>query len=111
MPCTQIISGLVKFMSTDYMVNKKVLVLANVKPSKMRDLMSQGMVLCASNSDHTVCDFVLPPEDAQIGDKVVFEGYDGEPEEVLIPKKKQFEKVAVSPVEWRGAKRCDALRE
>ena len=90
----QVVSGLVKFKTEAQMLGARVLVLANVKPSKMRDVASQGMVLCASNADHTVVDFVVPPEGAALGERVTAEGFDGEPAEVLVPKKKQFEKVA-----------------
>ena len=90
----QVVSGLVKFKTEEQMLNARVLVLANVKPSKMREVASQGMVLCASNEDHTVVDFVSPPEGAPLGERVTVAGFDGEPDEVLVPKKKRFEKCA-----------------
>lgn len=89
----QIVSGLAKFLSEEQMMNRKVIVLANVKASKVRDVLSAGLVLCASNSDHTQCEPVVPPSDAKIGEKVTVEGCDGAPEETLNPKKKQFEKI------------------
>merc|ERR1712157_102655 len=63
------------------------------KPGKLRDQPSEAMVLCASNEDHTDVDFVVPPEGVPLGEKVTFEGYSGEPEAVLAPRKKQFEKL------------------
>lgn len=89
----QIVSGLAKFLTEGQMMNRKVIVLANVKASKVRDVLSAGLVLCASNSDHTQCEPVVPPSDAKIGEKVMVEGCDGAPEETLNPKKKQFEKI------------------
>jgi aminoacyl tRNA synthase complex-interacting multifunctional protein 1 len=89
----QIVSGLAKFLTEEQMLNRKVLVLTNVKAGKVRDVLSSGLVLCASNSDHTQCEPVVPPAEAKIGEKVTVAGFEGAPEEVLNPKKKQFEKI------------------
>ncbi len=89
----QVVSGLAKFLTPEQMLNRKVLVLRNVKPGKVRDVLSSGLVLCASNSDHSQCEPVLPPEGSKIGERVTVSGYEGSPEEVLNPKKKQFEKI------------------
>jgi len=42
----QIVSGLVKFVSVEQMQNRRVVVVTNLKPAKMRDVMSYGMVGC-----------------------------------------------------------------
>ena len=42
----QIVSGLVKFVSAEQMQNRRVVVVTNLKPAKMRDVMSYGMVGC-----------------------------------------------------------------
>jgi aminoacyl tRNA synthase complex-interacting multifunctional protein 1 len=90
----QVVSGLRKFVPEGKMLNRKVVVVCNLKPAKMRDIMSYGMVLCASNDDHTEVDPINPPEEAKIGERVTFEGYHAEPEAVINPKKKIFEKIA-----------------
>jgi len=36
------------------MLADKVIVFANLKPAKLAGIMSEGMVLCASNPEHTV---------------------------------------------------------
>jgi aminoacyl tRNA synthase complex-interacting multifunctional protein 1 len=90
----QVVSGLRKFVPQEKMQDRKVAVVCNLKPAKMRDVMSYGMVLCASNSDHTEVDPINPPEGAVIGERVKFDGYTAEPEAVLNPKKKIFEKIA-----------------
>ncbi len=41
--CMQVISGLVKFVPQDKMENRLVVVVCNLKPAKMRDVMSYGM--------------------------------------------------------------------
>ncbi|EIE26032.1 nucleic acid-binding protein [Coccomyxa subellipsoidea C-169] len=89
-----IVSGLVKFVPLDQMQQRKVVVLCNLKPAKMRDVLSSGMVLCASNASHDKVDPIAPPPDAQIGERIKFEGFTGEPDAQLNPKKKIFEKLA-----------------
>ncbi len=47
----QIVSGLKDYYSIDEMLNRKVVVAANLKPAKLRGVESQGMVLLAENQD------------------------------------------------------------
>ena len=61
------------------MTGKSVLVMANLKDRKIGGFNSQGMVLCASNSEHTVIKLLEPPSNAKAGDRVVFTGFTGEP--------------------------------
>ncbi|XP_030449945.1 uncharacterized protein LOC115672303 [Syzygium oleosum] len=89
----QVVSGLAKYCSPDELTNRRVVLITNVKPGKLRDVMSEGLVLCASNEDHSVVEPLLPPEGAKLGELVSFSGIDGKPEEVLNPKKKQLEKI------------------
>jgi methionyl-tRNA synthetase len=46
-----IVSGIAKHYSPEEMVGKKVIVVANLKPAKLRGIMSHGMLLAASNED------------------------------------------------------------
>ncbi|KAK9741859.1 hypothetical protein RND81_03G134400 [Saponaria officinalis] len=89
----QVVSGLAKFCSPDDLVNRRVILITNVKPGKLRDIVSEGLVLCASNEDHSIVEPLLPPEAAQIGERVSFSGHEGKPEDVLNPKKKQLDKI------------------
>lgn len=51
-----IVSGLVQFCSPEELQNSKVIVLCNLKPRPLKGITSHGMLLCASNADHTqVC--------------------------------------------------------
>ncbi|KAH9316289.1 hypothetical protein KI387_024916, partial [Taxus chinensis] len=88
-----VVSGLVKYIPLDEMQNRKVCVLCNLKPATMRGIKSHAMVLAASNEDHTIVELVSPPEDAPIGERVKFQGFDGTPDELLNPKKKVWETV------------------
>ncbi|XP_063367840.1 tyrosine--tRNA ligase, cytoplasmic [Cydia amplana] len=91
-----IVSGLVNFVPIEEMQNRDVVVLCNLKPAKMRGVESKGMVLCASVDEPKQVEPLLPPEGSKPGDRIVVEGYEtGEPDEVLNPKKKVWEKLQV----------------
>lgn len=92
----QIASGLRPFYSVGELENRHVLVLCNLKARNLVGFPSHGMVLCASNSDHTEVKFVEPPVDSKTGERIGFEGIDmKEPEaENKVAKKKYFEKLA-----------------
>lgn len=47
----QILSGIKQYYSPEEMVGKKVMVLVNLKPIKMAGLESEGMILCAEDSE------------------------------------------------------------
>ncbi len=47
----QIVSGIAKFYKPEELVGKKVVVVANLKPVKIRGLMSEGMILSAATAD------------------------------------------------------------
>jgi len=92
----QIASGLRAFYKTEELEGRRVVVLCNLKARKLVGFPSHGMVLCASNADHTAVECMEPPADAAIGQRILFEGFtEGEPEpENKIAKKKIFEKLA-----------------
>ncbi|CAL4973402.1 unnamed protein product [Urochloa decumbens] len=89
----QVVSGLAKYCSPEDLTNRHVVLITNVKPGKLRDVMSAGLVLCASTEDHTAVEPLIPPEGAKIGERISFAGFDGKPEDVLNPKKKQLDKI------------------
>jgi len=88
-----IVSGLVKFVPIEQMQNRLVLVVCNMKPAKLRGIMSEGMVLAASNADHSQVELLDPAPGSKPGERVVFEGHPGEPDAQLNPKQKIFEQV------------------
>ena len=49
-------------------------VYANLKPRKLASIMSHGMVMCASNADHTKIEIVRPPAGSVVGERVFLEG-------------------------------------
>lgn len=46
-----IVSGIAKYYTPEEMVGKKVLVVVNLKPIKLRGIESSGMILCAESGD------------------------------------------------------------
>ena len=92
-------SGLNGLVPLEEMQGRKVVVVCNLKPVKMRGIKSSAMVLAASPKikegevdDHKgPVELVNPPADAKAGERVYFEGWQGEPEKVLNPKKKIWE--------------------
>nr|GEV09805.1 probable methionine--tRNA ligase [Tanacetum cinerariifolium] len=88
-----VVSGLVKYIPLEEMQNRKVCVLCNLKPATMRGIKSHAMVLCASTSEKV--ELVEPPASAAIGERVTFAGFNGEPDDVLNPKKKVWETLQV----------------
>jgi len=96
--CRTVCSGLNGLVPLEEMQGRKVVVVCNLKPVKMRGIKSCAMVLAASprpkegEDDHKgPVELVNPPADAKAGERVFFEGFRAEPEKVLNPKKKIWE--------------------
>ncbi|XP_028661030.1 aminoacyl tRNA synthase complex-interacting multifunctional protein 1a isoform X1 [Erpetoichthys calabaricus] len=86
-----VVSGLVKYVPVEQMQNRMAVLLCNLKPAKMRGVISQAMVMCASSPDKV--EILDPPAGAIPGDRVTCEGFPGEPDKELNPKKKIWEQV------------------
>ncbi len=92
-------SGLNGLVPLEEMQGRRVVMVCNLKPVKMRGVKSAAMVLAASprlapgTEDHHggPVELVVPPADAPAGTKVFFEGWKGTPEKQLNPKKKVWE--------------------
>ena len=46
-----VVSGIAKHYTAEEMVGKTVVVVANLKPAKLRGIMSEGMILCAEDAE------------------------------------------------------------
>lgn len=94
-------SGLNGLVPLEEMQGRKVIVVCNLKPVKMRGIKSAAMVLAASprlkegeeDTHGGPVELVTPPEGAVAGERVFFEGWKGEPEGILNPKKKVWEMI------------------
>mmetsp|Transcript_6549 Transcript_6549/g.9575 ORF Transcript_6549/g.9575 Transcript_6549/m.9575 type:complete len:797 (-) Transcript_6549:71-2461(-) len=88
----QIASGLREHYKVEDLVGQRVLVLTNLKSRKLVGFPSHGMVLCASNDDRT--EFVEPPADAAVGERIIVEGFEGDAAtENQVGKKKMMDKI------------------
>ena len=86
-------------MPIEEMQNRKVVMIANLKPAKMRGITSYGMVLCAKEGEkpNEKVQLVRVPDCAQPGDIITTDDFLGdnwsEPDAQMNPKKKIFETV------------------
>ena len=69
-----IVSGLQQFVTLEEMLADKVIVFANMKPKKLADIMSEGMVLCASDPERTKVELMRPSNDSAVGERVTLDG-------------------------------------
>ncbi|CBJ29292.1 similar to Tyrosyl-tRNA synthetase, cytoplasmic (Tyrosyl--tRNA ligase) (TyrRS) [Ectocarpus siliculosus] len=68
-----IVSRLVAYVPENEMRGRMVVGLCNLPSRAMRGVTSSGMLLCASNDDHSSVDPLSPPEGAKIGELITFE--------------------------------------
>jgi methionine--tRNA ligase beta chain len=87
-----VVSGLAKYIPLDQLEGKLVLCLANIKPTKLRGITSEAMVLAASDAGRTRVELIEPPEESVAGDHVTFDGFEWSPDVTLNPKHKVWEK-------------------
>ncbi|HPF87314.1 MAG TPA: methionine--tRNA ligase [Candidatus Limiplasma sp.] len=69
-PKRTVCSGIAKFYSPEEMVDKQVVLVKNLKPVKLRGILSEGMILCSSDKDDKVLKIVSPESGAADGDIV-----------------------------------------
>ena len=62
-----VVSGIAKFYTPEEMVGKKVVLLANLAPRKIRGVESHGMLLCAANADDSKLSLLTVDSDMEDG--------------------------------------------
>ncbi len=62
-----VVSGIAKFYTPEEMVGKKVVLLANLAPRKIRGIESHGMLLCAANADDSKLSLLTVDSDMEDG--------------------------------------------
>ena len=92
-----ICAGLREHLSADDLEGRKVLIVANLKPAKLRGIDSLGMVLASDLADGTVCP--VDPGEAASGDLATVEGVESRPKKKL--SRSEFEK---APLLMQGGK-------
>ncbi len=63
----QIVSSLVPFYTEEELLNKKIVVLTNLKPTKFAGEESNGMLLCAETDDESKCVLLTVDKDMEPG--------------------------------------------
>ncbi len=64
-----VVSGIAEYYNAEDIIGKKVSILVNLAPRKLRGIESQGMILMAEDADGKLC-FVSPTEDVKDGSEV-----------------------------------------
>jgi len=108
-----VVSGLVKYVPLDQMLNRLVVCVTNLKPAMLKGVKSEAMVICASDvNDPNKKELIDPPADSVPGDKIFFEGHIGEPDPPinLAASNNIFKKIQVDfktndkcVASWKGA--------
>ncbi|KAG5370367.1 Tyrosine--tRNA ligase, cytoplasmic [Yarrowia sp. C11] len=85
----QICSGLVRFYKPEDLEGRKIVIVNNLKPAKLRGEASEVMTLCSEivDGDNVEIDLLAPPAGSNPGDQLVFEGHEEEIAKSVNPKK------------------------
>lgn len=65
-----VVSGIAQHYSPEDLVGKKVVLVANLKPTKLRGVLSEGMILAASDADHQHLEVLMLQSDLPSGNRV-----------------------------------------
>ena len=63
----QVVSGIAKHFKPEDLIGKNVVLVANLKPVKLRGELSQGMIIAASNDDDSILNLVNPGDNLPTG--------------------------------------------
>ena len=66
-------AGIKQHYSTEDLKGKKIIIIANIEPRKLRGIESQGMLLAASNDDHSEVSLIKPKTASATGSKIKFQ--------------------------------------
>jgi len=91
----QIASGLRNFYTLEEFQSMKVLVVCNLKASKIVGFTSNGMVLAAKSADGSKVELIKPPDSSKVGERVFIKGLEGAHYSAAqVKKRKVMESVA-----------------
>ncbi|MEM7231075.1 MAG: methionine--tRNA ligase [Planctomycetota bacterium] len=87
-----ICAGLREHLTEEELSGRKVLIVANLKPAKLRGIESRGMILASDRKDGKVVP--VDPGEAESGDLVIVEGIESRPKKKL--SKSDFDKAPLT---------------
>lgn len=64
-----VVSGIAKHFTCEELIGKQIVLVANLKPAKLRGIMSEGMILCAEDKDGKLS-LIAPSTDIDAGSGV-----------------------------------------
>ena len=65
-----ICAGIKEFYSKEELKDKRIIIIVNLAPRKLRGIESCGMLLAASNKDHSTVSLISPDKDVEAGSLV-----------------------------------------
>lgn len=65
-----ICAGIKEYYSKEELLNKKIILVANLAPRKMRGIESQGMLLAAGSQEEKMCVLISPEKNVPNGTKI-----------------------------------------
>ena len=65
-----ICAGIKEFYPKGKLMNRKIIYFSNLKPRKLKGVESQGMLLAASNEDHSKVVLIAPEKDIENGSRI-----------------------------------------
>ncbi|MFH0711640.1 MAG: methionine--tRNA ligase subunit beta [archaeon] len=65
-----ICAGIKQFYAKEELQNKKIIIIANLEPRKLRGIESQGMLLAAGNKETDTCILIVPDKEIPSGTKI-----------------------------------------
>jgi len=101
----QIVSGLVPYYSGGDLTGRKIVVVRNLLPAKLRGVESQGMLLVAETEGDLV--EVFDCKDCEVGDKVTAEGIESRPKKHITFK--EFGKIKLEVKDYQALAEGKAL--
>lgn len=99
-----IVAGLAEKIPAERLTGEFAVILCNLKPSKLRGHLSEGMIMCAKSDGQT--ELLQPPKGAEPGDLVHCEGYDRVPVEVPRDRKRLYDTLAEDMMTDASAQAC-----
>ena len=87
----QIVSGLVPYFKEEELLGKKIIVVKNLAPAKLRGVDSEGMLLVAEGKEDEI--EILSSDDWNIGDKAVAKDIESKPRKEITFK--EFSKIKI----------------
>jgi len=67
----QIVSGLREHYTLEQFIGRNLLALCNMKPARLKNVESHGMVLCAKDPANNVVELLAVPDECSVGDRVL----------------------------------------